>query len=99
MRITIEVEFEADCNVSGDDKVTLQALRFPGCKQNLLPYLSKVEQVKAQAELESQVEQLAMATADAIRERREMAGDYRREIAREFQREELASRESQRGFR
>lgn len=99
MKITIEVEFEADCHVSGDDKVTLQALRFPGCVQNLLPYLSPVEQVKAQAELECAVENLAMATADAIRERREMAGDYRREIAREFQAEALREGVVQRGVR
>jgi hypothetical protein len=70
-------------------------MRVPGCVQNLLPYLSPVEQVKAQAEIESAVERAVIEKADAIRERKEMRGD----IAREFQREELASREAQRGSR
>jgi hypothetical protein len=42
-----------------------------------------VELVKAQAELESAYEQAAINKAIAIAERREMAGDFRRDLARD----------------
>jgi hypothetical protein len=83
MRITIEVDFEADEHVDNNDGVTITALRFPGCQQNLLPYLSPVEQAKAVAMVSCLIEQAAIDKADAIRERREMAGDFRRDQLRD----------------
>lgn len=41
-------------------------------------------------------EQAEFDAAAAKRERKELEGDYRRELARDMQREELASREAQR---
>jgi hypothetical protein len=99
MKILLELELDAQYFEDGNDRVTLEAVRFPGCGQNLMPYMSPVELIKAQAELENAVEQAAISKAEAIRERRELVGDCRREIALEFQREELASRASQRGSR
>lgn len=83
MRITVEIEFDVEVYESDNGRVFVQGARFPGCKQNLHPYLSESEKIRLQAELECAVEQAAIDKAVAIRERREMAGDYRREIARD----------------
>jgi len=83
MRITLELELEATFYERDNGDVRLEMLCFPGSTHNILPFLSPVESIKAQAELESAVEQAAINRAVAIQERRQMAGDYRREQARD----------------
>lgn len=83
MRITLETDFDATFYERDNGDVKLEMLCFPGSTQNIMPFLSSVEQIKAQAELENAYEQAAIDKATAIRERREMAGDYRRELKRD----------------
>lgn len=95
MKITIELELEAKHHEYDDGRVEIYELTFVGCNQNLLPFLSISEQDAAQQAVEDEVEKALEEKHARIRERKEMRGD----IAREFQREELASREAQRGVR
>lgn len=83
MRLTIELDLDATFYEDNNDNVRLEVLTFPGSNQNIMPYLSQDELTKAQAELENAYEQAAIDKAAAIRERREMAGDFRRELARD----------------
>lgn len=93
MKITIEVTFDAD--YSDDDAPVLKALTFPGSSQNILPLLSAYEARQAGQALISGVEDKILRKAERI----QMRGDSMREIAREEQVRELASRQAQRGSR
>lgn len=97
MRLSIETEFEVGVLEMDNGRALVQSVSFPGCKQNLYPYLAESEKIRLQAELECAIEQATIAKANAIRERKELHGDYRRELALDLQREELASRAAQRG--
>lgn len=96
MKITIEVEFDADYDIDSG----LQGLYFDGCTQNVEIFLSPEELVQAQCAAESEYERQLIAKVDAIRERQEIIGDCRRETARdialEYQREALAEGMNQR---
>lgn len=83
MKLTIELDLEATFYERDNGDVRLEMLCFPGSTQNVLPFLSQSEQIRAQAELENAVEQLALDKAIAIAEKREMRGDFRRELARD----------------
>ena len=83
MRITIEVEFEVEEHIDNNNNVTIRAMRLPGSRQNLMPNLSPQEIARAQQEVEAMIEQATLIMAAAIRERREMAGDARRERLRD----------------
>lgn len=95
MRITIELDLVAQYHEYDNGTVSLQALTFPNCTQNVLPFLSVCEQDAAQQALEDEIEKATEAKYAAIRERREMRAD----IAREFQQEALRQGVAQRGVR
>ena len=99
MKLHLEMEYEVSHYEHGNGLVTLESVRFPGCTQNLMPFMTTVDLIKAQAELECAVESAAIDKVITLCERKDVEADYRREIALEFQREELASRAAQRGFR
>ena len=96
MKITIEVEFDADYDADNG----LQGLYFDKCTQNVQIFLSPEELVQALVKAESEYERQLIAKADEIRERQEIIGDYRRQTARdialEYQREALAGGRNQR---
>jgi len=83
MRITIEVDFEVEEHIDNNNNVTIRAMRMPDCRQNLMPNLSPQEIARAQQEVESMITQAALIMADAILERRQVAGDARRERLRD----------------
>jgi len=83
MRITIEVDFEVEEHIDDNNNVTIRAMSLPDCRQNLMPNLSPQEIARAQQEVEAMIEQATLIMAAAIRERREMAGDARRERMRD----------------
>ena len=83
MRITIEVDFEVEEHIDNNNNVTIRAMRLPDCRQNLMPNLSPQEIARAQQEVESMITQAALIMADAILERRQVAGDARRERLRD----------------
>lgn len=83
MRITIEVDFEVEEHIDNNNNVTIRAMRLPDCRQNLMPNLSPQEIARAHQEVEAMIEQATLIMAAAIRERREMAGDIRREQLRD----------------
>jgi hypothetical protein len=68
MKITLDIEFEVD--YLDHEAVTIKAVRFPNCRQNLLMYLSRIERIKAQAELEAALEQQAIDKVITICEKR-----------------------------
>jgi len=83
MRITIEVDFEVEEHIDNNNNVTIRAMRLPDCRQNLMPNLSPQEIARAHQEVESMITQAALIMADAILERRQVAGDARRERLRD----------------
>jgi len=83
MRIYIEVDFDAEYFEDNNDRVTLQALRLPGCRQNLLPNLSPEERASAQTALENAYEQAAIDKVIALCEKHEMRAEMRRDRARD----------------
>jgi len=87
VKIFVECEFEVDYHeYNNNGHVKLETLTFPGCTQNLLPFMSESEQALAQQFTEDEVAKLLEAELAALRERKEMRAD----IARDFQRETLA---------
>lgn len=94
--LNIELELEPTYYEDNNGNVRLEMLRFPNSTHNVMPFLSQSELVRAQAELENAVEQYVIDKAIAIAERREMAGDYRRELAMDMQREALREGAAQR---
>ena len=99
MKITIEIELEVTHHEYDNGRVAIETACFPGCSQNLLPFMSASEQNLAQQAVEDEVEKALVDKALAIRERRDMRGDSMREIAAEEQARELQERQAQRGIR
>lgn len=83
MKLTIELELDATFYERDNGDVKLEMLCFPGSSHNVMPFLSPSELIRAQTELECAVEQCALDKAIAIAERREMRGDFRRDLARD----------------
>jgi len=82
-----------------DGSVKLESLTFLGSKINLLPYMNDEQAAAAQDRLESMVEQAHIDKALAIRDKRDMRGDSRREMILDIQRETMAELQAQRGAR
>ena len=99
MRLTIEIDLDVDYNETGDNQVSLISATFCGYTQNVLQFLSVTEQDNLQQALEEAYHQEAIDKVQRLLDRKAMAGDVRREIAREFQQEALAERQAQRGVR
>jgi hypothetical protein len=99
MLLTLEIDLNVDYHETGDNKVSLLSACFPGFTQNILQFLSVNEQDNLQQALEDAYHQAAIDKVEALLERKAMAGDARREIAKEYQREALAERQAQRGGR
>jgi len=77
MKLNLEVELIPEWDEINDD-VVLTALRFPGCNQNVLIFLSTAEQKEAQEALESAVQDAAIARVEMLLERRgPRLGQYR----------------------
>ena len=83
MRITIELDLDATYHERDNGDLLLEVLTFPGCNQNLLPFLSVNEQQRAQEALREQHDTKLMLASQDAAERREMAGDARRERMRD----------------
>jgi hypothetical protein len=82
MRIAVELDLDITyCEYSRG--IELEAVRFPGETLNLLPHMDSMARINVQAEVEAAVEKAALEKAIAIAERREMAGDHRRDLARD----------------
>ena len=81
MRIPVELEMVADFD--GEDGGKLRALTFPGQSQNLMQFMRPYEIEQARLSAMYHYEQATLIMAAAIRERREMAGDARRERLRD----------------
>ena len=75
--IAVEADFDASNNAS------LDGIRFPGQSQNLLQYMSAEEVEQARLAAMVEYERELREEADTIAERREMAGDARRERLRD----------------
>jgi hypothetical protein len=95
VRIYIELELEATHHEFDNGTVRLETLTFPGCTQNLLPFMSVSEQDAAQQAVEDEVEKATTDKLEKLRELKEMRCD----IAREFRDEALAELQQQRGVR
>jgi len=94
MLIPIEIEFEIDVH-EYESSVGIDAIRFPGCTQNLMPFMSKSELDQAQQAVEDEYEKQAIKKVEMLLEKKAMRAD----IARELQQETLAERQAQRGVR
>lgn len=91
--IYLEIQVELDHD---DDGLSRVLLASPGRDDlDITGYLNVDEFQQAEYQLEGLLEQAAIRKA----EMRDVRGDEMREMRREIQREELASRESQRGAR
>jgi hypothetical protein len=99
MILTIEIDLDVDYHESNDNQVTLVSACFPGLTQNILQFLSTNEQDLLQQALEEAYHQAAIDKVEALLERKAMAGDARREMAREIQQETLRELAAQRGAR
>jgi len=82
MRITVEIDLDATFYES-DRGVKLEMLCFPGCGQNLMPFMTPNEIERAQEALEEQYDTKLMLKAQEAVERRQVAGDFRREQIRD----------------
>ena len=93
MKITVELDLDATYHERDNGDLLLEVLTFPGCNQNLLPFLSVNEQQRAQEALREQQRaqealreqhdtKLMLASQEAA-ERRQVAGDARRERLRD----------------
>jgi len=83
MKITVELDLDATYHERDNGDLLLEVLTFPGCNQNLLPFLSVNEQQRAQEALTEQHDTKLILAAQEAAERREMAGDARRERMRD----------------
>ena len=83
MRITIELDLDATYHERDNGDLLLEVLTFPGCNQNLLPFLSVNEQQRAQEALREQHDTKLMLASQDAAERRQVAGDARRERLRD----------------
>jgi hypothetical protein len=83
MKITVELDLDATFHERDNGDLLLEVLTFPGCNQNLLPFLSVNEQQRAQEALREQCDTKLMLASQEAAERREMAGDARRERLRD----------------
>jgi len=81
MLIPVELMLEADFD--GEDNGKLRALTIPGCTQNLLPELSPEVVEQARLSAMYHYEQELLRKAAEIAERRQVAGDARRERLRD----------------
>ena len=81
MRITLELELDADFD--GEDNAKLLSIAFPGQSQNLMQFMSEEEVEQARLTAMYHYEQELLRKAAEIAERREMAGDFRREQLRD----------------
>jgi len=75
--IAVEADFDASNNSS------LDGIRFPGQSQNLLQYMSAEEVEQARLAAMVEYERELREEADTIAERRQVAGDIRREQLRD----------------
>jgi len=75
--IAVEADFDASNNSS------LDGIRFPGQSQNLLQYMSAEEVEQARLAAMVEYERELREEADTIAERRQVAGDARRERMRD----------------
>jgi hypothetical protein len=94
MRLNLELELIPEYHETTDGDVRLEGLRFSGCNQNVLIFLSAEEQAQAQAALEEAHRQEAV---DKVR--RLLAADNHREMVLEIQQETMRELEAQRGLR
>jgi len=94
MIIPIEIEFEIDVH-EYESSVGIDAIRFPGCVQNLMLFMSKSELDQAQQAVEDEYERQAIKKVETLLEKKAMRAD----IAREYQKEALAELQLQRGVR
>ena len=83
IKLWLEQEYEATYYEDNNGNVRLEVLTRPDSNQNEIPRLTTVDQIKAQAELENAVEQRLIDKAAEIAERRQVAGDARRERLRD----------------
>ena len=81
MLINIGIQVEADFDASNN--ASLDGVRFPGQSQNLLQYMSAEEVEQARLAAMVEYERELREEAAEIAERREMAGDARRERLRD----------------
>jgi len=81
MRIPVELEMEADFDASNN--ASLDGIRFPGQSQNLLQYMSTEEVEQARLAAMAEYERGLREEAAEIAERRQVAGDIRREQLRD----------------
>ena len=81
MRITLELELDADFD--GEDNAKLLSIAFPGQSQNLMQFMSEEEVEQARLTAMYHYEQELLRKAAEIAERRQVAGDARRERLRD----------------
>ena len=81
MRITLELELDADFD--GEDNAKLLSIAFPGQSQNLMQFMSEEEVEQARLSAMYHYEQELLRKAAEIAERRQVAGDIRREQLRD----------------
>ena len=81
MRITLELELDADFD--GEDNAKLLSIAFPGQSQNLMQFMSEEEVEQARLSAMYHYEQELLRKAAEIAERRQVAGDARRERLRD----------------
>ena len=81
MRITLELELDADFD--GEDNAKLLSIAFPGQSQNLMQFMSEEEVEQARLTAMYHYEQELLRKAAEIAERRQVAGDIRREQLRD----------------
>lgn len=80
MKIFLEVELEVEHNEYDNGIVKLHELRFPGCTQNILLFLSPEELATAQQLVEEEVEKQLQEKFENLRARRKTGpslGQYR----------------------
>jgi hypothetical protein len=82
MKICIEVELIPEYHES-DSTVKLEGLRFPGCSQNVLIFMSTAEQARAQQLLEEAVQDSAIERVERLLERKAMKGDVVRDLRKD----------------
>jgi len=83
MKITVELDLDATYHERDNGDLLLEVLTFPGCNQNLLPFLTANEVERAQEALTEQHDTKLMIAARDAAARRQVAGDARRERLRD----------------
>ena len=79
MKITVELDLDATYHERDNGDLLLEVLTFPGCNQNLLPFLTANEIERAQEALTEQHDTKLMLAAQEAAERRAMVGDFKRD--------------------